>query len=200
MTDCFALFGQPRRPWLDAGLIKEIFLERSTRTHPDKIQDPVEKAAAQWRFAELNAAHETLRDPQRRLTHLLTLERGAKPSEVHAISPGTADLFLAVGQLTGGVESFLAKRAAANTALQKAQLYPRALDWVDKLNAFCKSLGKEREGLLDALRKLDSSWNSPATPPPAAALDELEVICHQLRYLDRWEALLRQHSLTLQLG
>ena len=201
MTDCFALFGQPRRPWLDAGLIKEIFISRSTQTHPDKFQDPQERAAAQLRFAELNGAHEILRDPQRRLTHLLTLERGAKPAEVHAIMPDIADLFLQVGQLCREIDAFLAERNAAPTALQKAQLFSRALDWVEKIESFRKTLGKERESLLDRLRELDALWNLPVPAPQSSTvLEGIEAICHRLRYLDRWIELLGKHSLTLQLG
>ena len=78
MTDAFALLDEPRQPWLEVEALKTKFLSRSAATHPDKFQDPTEKAAAQTRFADLNSAHETLRDPKRRLQHLLTLESGRK--------------------------------------------------------------------------------------------------------------------------
>ena len=67
MTDAFALLDFPRQPWLEPDALKKAFLERSTVTHPDKFMDPTDKDSAQTRFAELNLAHDTLRDPKRRL-------------------------------------------------------------------------------------------------------------------------------------
>ena len=37
MTDYFALLNEPRRPWLDADLLKQTFLTLSAGAHPDKI-------------------------------------------------------------------------------------------------------------------------------------------------------------------
>ena len=75
MTDAFALLEFPRQPWLEPDALKQVFLDRLTATHPDKFTDPDDKESAQVRFSELNLAHDTLRDPKRRLQHLLTLER-----------------------------------------------------------------------------------------------------------------------------
>ena len=79
MNDAFALLEFPRQPWLEPEALKQAFLKHSTAMHPDKFLDPTNKESAQARFAELNQAHEILRDPKRRLQHLLTLERGHKP-------------------------------------------------------------------------------------------------------------------------
>ena len=71
MTDAFALLDEPRQPWLEVEALKTKFLTRSAATHPDKFTDPAEKETAQTRFADLNSAHEILRDPKLRLQHLL---------------------------------------------------------------------------------------------------------------------------------
>ena len=34
MTDAFALLDEPRRPWLDAGALKQKFLPISSAAHP----------------------------------------------------------------------------------------------------------------------------------------------------------------------
>src|SRR5437868_8581649 len=83
MTDNFSLFNEPRRPWLDADLLKQKFLKFSAEVHPDKIHNASdgEKAAANKRYAELNAAYNCLREPKERLLHLIELELGAKPKD-----------------------------------------------------------------------------------------------------------------------
>ena len=39
MTDHFALLDEPRRPWIDADLLKEKFLALSSRVHPDRVHN-----------------------------------------------------------------------------------------------------------------------------------------------------------------
>jgi len=83
MTDCFELLQEPRRPWLDADALKARFLKLSAAAHPDRFHGGTEseRAQANDRSAELNAAYNTLRETRDRLFHLLELERGA-PSRV----------------------------------------------------------------------------------------------------------------------
>src|SRR5215472_9636832 len=77
MVDYFALLDEPRRPWLDAEPLKEKFLALSATVHPDRVHNlsETERAAAQERYTELNAAYQCLREPKERLHHLLELER-----------------------------------------------------------------------------------------------------------------------------
>ena len=87
MTDHFAVLGQPRRPWLDADLLKETFLTLSGAAHPDHVHNqgaPV-RQQADSRYVELNAAYQCLRNPKARVEHLLQLESGAKPGDLRAI-------------------------------------------------------------------------------------------------------------------
>ena len=75
MTDYFAFFNEPRRPWLDAESLKQKFLALSATVHPDRVHNlgEVERAAAQERYTELNTAYNWLREPKERLQHLLQL-------------------------------------------------------------------------------------------------------------------------------
>jgi curved DNA-binding protein CbpA len=187
MTDAFALLDEPRQPWLEVEALKTKFLTRSAATHPDKFTDPTEKADAQARFAELNTAHETLRDPKRRLQHLLTLERGHKPDEVHDILPATADLFQQVGQLLRDVDPFLAQREAETSPLLKAQTYPKALDWLEQVTTLQKTLTQSLQHLDTQLQSLNKNW----TP------ETLEPLFHQYSYLQKWREQLNDRAVRL---
>jgi curved DNA-binding protein CbpA len=187
MTDAFALLDEPRQPWLEVEALKTKFLTRSAATHPDKFTDPAEKETAQARFAELNTAHETLRDPKRRLQHLLTLERGRKPDEVHDILPATADLFQQVGQLLRDLAPFLAQREAETSPLLKAQTYPKALDWLEQVTTLQKTLTQSLQHLDTQLQSLNKNW----TP------ETLEPLYHQYSYLQKWQTQLNDRAMRL---
>src|ERR1051325_10772034 len=112
MIDYFALLHEPRRPWIDADVLKTRFLELSAEAHPDRVHGAAEaiKKEAQEQFLELNAAYNCLREPKSRVQHLLELELGAKPREVQEIDPNKMKLFVAAGQLCREVHQFLAQR------------------------------------------------------------------------------------------
>ncbi|MBC8326749.1 MAG: hypothetical protein H8E27_14110 [Verrucomicrobia subdivision 3 bacterium] len=185
--DAFALLDEPRQPWLDPAALKEKFLTRSAATHPDKFADPTEKSAAQTRFAEFNTAHETLRNPKRRLQHLLTLERGRKPDEVHDILPATAELFQQVGQLLRAIDPFLAQREAETSPLLKAQTYPQALDWLDQVTTLQNTLTQALQTHDTQLLSLNKNW----TP------ETLEPLYHQYSYLQKWQEQLTDRAVRL---
>src|SRR5258706_6717806 len=123
MTDFFALFHEPRRPWLDPEKLKSKFLSLSAAVHPDRVHTALapEKQAAHERFTELNTACQILREPKERLLHLLELELGAKPKDVQKVPPTTLDLFMEVGQLCREDEAFLADRARATAPFVKSR-------------------------------------------------------------------------------
>ena len=187
--DAFALLEEPRRPWLDAAALKEKFLSRSAETHPDKFTDPVEKEAAQTLFADLNRGHETLRDPKQRLQHLLTLERGEKPADVHDILPETADLFIKVGQLLQPVDAIIARREAEPSPLLRAQSMPEALDWLEKVNALLDTLNTQLAALESELQSFKDNWDC----------DTLERLYHRFSYLQKWRGQLNDRAVKLAL-
>ena len=189
MTDAFALLDEPRQPWLDVEALKGKFLTQSSETHPDKFTDPAEKESAQEGFTNLNTAHDTLRDPKRRLQHLLTLERGEKPAEVHDILPETADLFIEVGQLLKPVDEFLTEREKQSSALLKAQSYPEALDWLEKVNSLQQTLTQHFQQLDTQAQALNSNWNCAS----------IEKLFHQYSYLQKWQAQLNDRAVRLGL-
>src|ERR1035437_8974462 len=131
MTDFFALLAEPRRPWLEADLLKQKFLALSANAHPDRIHSASEadKADATKRFTELNAAYNCLAELKMRLLHLLELELGAKPKDIQQIPTALADLFPEVATNCRSVDGFLAEKSKAVSTLLQGQLFKRGQDW-----------------------------------------------------------------------
>src|ERR1051325_10997117 len=162
MTDAFALLNEPRRPWLDAEALKQKFLPLSSAVHPDRTHNApeAEKQKTNERYAELNAAYNTLREPRDRLLHLLELERGAKPGDIQRIPPGTMDLFVEVGQLCRDVDAFLPERAKVTSPLLKVQQFERGMEWTDKLQALQQRINAKRDELPAELKQMNAAWES----------------------------------------
>ena len=189
--DSFALFGEPRRPWLDPDRIKEAFHRLSRTEHPDQTA----AAEADADFARLNAAQATLRDPKARLRHLLELEyphvRLAGPSNVPT---GLADRFVAVHGLLRETDALLTKKAGASSALAKALLAREEHAAREKVEAALDELATlltEAEG---ALQGFDALWT--AVRPPDAA-DTLLGFYQRFSYLSRWTEQLRERLFQL---
>ena len=204
LTDAFALLNEPRRPWLDAEALKQKFLPLSGAAHPDRIHSApeAEKQAATNRYAELNAAYNTLREPRDRLLHLLELERGAKPSDIQRIPPGTMDLFVEVGQLCRDVDAFLAERVKVTSPLLKVQMFERGMEWTDKLQALQQRINAKRDELSAELQQMNSVWESapPIDSPERAAalpLERLEQIYRVFSYIARWSEQIQERNVQL---
>src|SRR5471030_3554856 len=125
MTDNFALLNEPRRPLLDADLLKKKFRALSANVHPDKIHSASEseKSAAAKQFAELNAAYNCLLEPKLRLLHLLELKLGAKPKDIQTIPSALADLFAEVSTACRNADGFLAEKSNVTSPLLQVRLF-----------------------------------------------------------------------------
>ena len=178
-VDCFALLGEPRRPWLDPEAVKETFHRLSRTEHPDQAA-----AEADADFARLNTAQATLRDPKLRLRHLLELEcpevKLAGPSNVPA---GLADRFVSVHGLLRETDTLLAKKAGASSALAKALLAREEHAAREKLEAALEELGTLLEAAEGELQGFDALWTA-ARPPDAATT--LLGLYQRFSYLSRW--------------
>jgi curved DNA-binding protein CbpA len=90
VTDYFALFGQPRRPWLDPEELERKYYQLARQTHPDV------SSREKLRFAEVNQGYRTLRNAKLRLQHLLTLAGKQPAGHTTEIGPDLTDLFAKV--------------------------------------------------------------------------------------------------------
>jgi DnaJ-domain-containing protein 1 len=200
MTDYFALLNEPRRPWLDAEVLKQKFLSLSATVHPDKIHSASEsdKQTASKKFADLNAAYNSLLLPKSRLLHLLELERGAKPGDVQQIPPALADLFAQVAVVCRDADRFLAEKAKPVSPLLQVQLFERAQGWIERLNSLQKKLGSFHEELLANLKRLDSQWMAEVSSH-ATLLNDLEVLYRLFSYFNRWNAQIQERIVQLSI-
>jgi DnaJ-domain-containing protein 1 len=206
MTDHFAVLGEARLPWLDAGALKEKFLALSSATHPDRVaaeSEPV-KQAAHTRSAQLNAAYQCLRDPKSRLQHLLELELGTKPSGIERPPADRMELFMQAGQLCQDVDAFLDERARTTSPLLKARMFARGLEWTERLNQFQKELHDKTAALAEPLRAMNTAWQkAPAIGNEARAaslpLESLQETYRTISYLKRWTEQIQERAVQLSL-
>lgn len=199
--DYFALLDEPRRPWLEGNLLKQKFLALSANLHPDKIHSASEseKNAASKKFAELNAAYNCLAAPKSRLLHLLELELGAKPADIQQIPNDLANIFAEVSIACGSADRFLAEKAKASSPLLQVQLFERAQEWIEKLNAFQKKLSGLQEQLIAKLRALDTQWIGGSSETHTNLLNELEELYRLFGYFNRWNGQIQERIVQLSL-
>lgn len=198
--DCFALLSQPRQPWLDSDLVKASFLEKSSEVHPDRFHNapPERRQAAAARFADLNEAHQRLREPKDRLRHLLELERGRKADDIQGAPVGAMELFMKLAELCRHVDAFLTRRGAVSSPMLKAQLFGEGLERVEQLQAAQQSLATRRSELEQQLRDLNHRWLGNEQPQkPPALLAELEELSREFSFLARWSGQVQERLARL---
>jgi DnaJ-domain-containing protein 1 len=201
VSDYFALFNEPRRPWIEPDSLKKKFLALSANVHPDKIHSASEseKSAAAKQFAELNAAYNCLLEPKSRLLHLLELELGTKPKDIQQIPPALADLFAEVANACRSADIFLAEKNKATSPLLQVQLFERAQEWVEKLNSLQRKLNELREKLTDELKSLDTVWTATDSNAHKMLLPRLEELYRLFGYFNRWNGQIQERRVQLSL-
>jgi DnaJ-domain-containing protein 1 len=199
MTDNFALLNEPRRPWLDADLLKQKFRALSANAHPDRIHSASEsdKTAATKKFTELNAAYHCLLEPKSRLLHLLEFELGAKPKDIQTIPTALADLFAEIAAVCHQADSFLAEKSSVTSPLLQVQLFERGQEWVEKLKVLHKKLNGLREQLTGELKSLDAQWVSADAASRRDILPKLEELYRRFGYFNRWNGQIQERSVQL---
>ena len=204
MTDYFALLDEPRRPWPDPEALKARFLALAAAIHPDRIHDAaeVEKQDATRRYAELNAAYNCLREPKERLLHLLVLERGSKPDDIHKIAPATMDLFAEHSRLCREADAFLVDRARTSSPILKVALLEKATVLTEQLNALRQKLGGRLDALADRIKELNMAWES--APPVGSPTrihclpcGRLEHLYREFSHLTRWSRQIQERIVQL---
>jgi len=202
--DAFERLGMPRRPWVDADTVRRLFHERSGPIHPDRHHTASETVRAEMgqRYAELNEAHQILREPRERLLHLLELETGGKPKDIQKIPPGTMDLFVEVGQTCRDCDEHLRKQSGAVSPILRLQLMQAGLDWVERMESLAGRVRGRGDELEAELRSMNAAWESapaPGAPGRAAALplERLEQIYRAMSYVSRWMAQIQERVVQL---
>jgi DnaJ-domain-containing protein 1 len=200
VTDYFALLGQPRRPWLEAEPLRERFLTLSTNVHPDRVHHlgEAERASAQEKYIELNAAYNCLREPRDRLRHLLELELGSLPKEIQAVPSELMDFAMTIGEACRQADGLAGEKAGTTSPLLKVQLFERSQACTEKLQKLHQEILRRRESLVAELRELDRQWAGGSGPSDRIpALQRLGELKHLLSYLDRWTSQIQERVARL---
>ena len=204
MVDYFALFQEPRRPWISLDLLKAKFLAFSAGSHPDRVHIATEqeKLAANERYADINAAYNCLREPRDRLLHLLEIELGTKPKDTERLPALAGDLFFHIGQTCREVDMFLNGKSRATSPMLKVQWFQTALEWIDKMNELKQSIHSHHEQVLDELKAMNASWDAApqvgsAERRAALPLERLEQTYRRLSYLSRWNEQIQARTVQL---
>ena len=109
-NDPFELLGIEPRFDVDEAELHRRFIAASSATHPDRFNDPLEQADAADRAAAINAAYQTLSDPERRANALLLLRGGAAKEDDKSLPP---DLLMEMMEVRERMEEAVASDDAA---------------------------------------------------------------------------------------
>jgi molecular chaperone HscB len=121
--DHFALFGLPRKLWIEMSSLEQKFLQMSWKLHPDNFVNASaeEQANSLKRSSEVNDAYRVLRDPVGRVEYLLEIEGARKEGEQKQQAP--PELLEEVFELNESLDELRdAKENGANLETLKSRL------------------------------------------------------------------------------
>jgi len=170
-ADHFAVFGLPRKLWIEMSALEQKFLQLSWKLHPDNFVNATEeeRELSLKRSSELNDAYRTLRDPVARLEYLLALEGERKEGEKKQQAP--PELLEEVFELNESLDELReAKSAGGDLAALKTRLASAEKNFGAKL--------AEVDGELQAVAKnwdaaIDANANDAARKKLMARMNEL---------------------------
>jgi molecular chaperone HscB len=152
--DYFAVFGLPRKLWIEMGLLEQKFLQLSWKLHPDNFVNASEeeRELSLKRSSELNDAYRVLRDPVARVEYLLAIEGERKEGEKKQQAP--PELLEEVFELNESLDELReAKSAGTDLAALKTRLQSAEQNFGKKLkevDAELQSTAKDWDTALDA--------------------------------------------------
>jgi len=134
-TDYFAIFGLPRKLWIEMGALEQKFLQLSWKLHPDNFVNAPEqeRELSLKRSSELNDAYRTLRDPVGRVEYLLGIEGARKEGEHKQQAP--PELLEEVFELNESLDELReAKESGGDLAALKSRLQSVEKNFQEKLS------------------------------------------------------------------
>jgi hypothetical protein len=178
--DAFSCLGLARRPLLEESVLRAAFQARMKEAHPDRAGTEDERASLTRQTEDLNQAYALLRDPRRRIRHLLELE-GRSAGRVAALPPDLMQEVMPVAATVKKGQSCLERKMEAETLLERAAmeyeisgLTDSLMEWSGKLDALLKISG-------DELAEVDARW--VAGEPDAGRLEQVDA---KRGYLLKW--------------
>jgi molecular chaperone HscB len=152
--DYFAVFGLPRKLWIEMGGLEQKFLQLSWKLHPDNFVNASEeeRELSLKRSSELNDAYRVLRDPVARVEYLLALEGERKEGEKKQQAP--PELLEEVFELNESLDELReAKSSGADLAGLKGRLQSAEKNFGEKLSQVdgeLQAVAREWDAAFDA--------------------------------------------------
>src|SRR6266849_9089218 len=134
-VDYFAIFGLPRKLWIEMDGLEKKFLQLSWKLHPDNFVNASERERelSLKRSSELNDAYRTLRDPVARVEYLLGIEGTRKEGEHKQQAP--PELLEEVFELNESLDELReAKASGGDLAALKSRLESAEKNFQEKLS------------------------------------------------------------------
>jgi len=153
-ADYFALFGLPRKLWIEMGSLEQKFLQLSWKLHPDNFvkASEDERELSLKRSSELNDAYRTLKDPVARVEYLLAIEGERKEGEKKQQAP--PELLEEVFELNESLDELReAKAAGLSLDGMKKRLHAAEKNFGAKLaevDTEMQAIAKDWDKALDA--------------------------------------------------
>src|SRR5262245_45108265 len=154
LPDYFAIFGLPRKLWIETSEVEQTFLQMSWKLHPDNFVKATEqeRELSLKRSSELNDAYRTLRDPIARVEYLLAIEGQRKEGEKKQQAP--PELLEEVFELNESLDELRdVKASGGDLASLKARLESAERNFQEKLcevDAELQSVSREWDAAIDA--------------------------------------------------
>jgi molecular chaperone HscB len=133
-TDYFALFGLPRKLWIEMSGLEQKFLHLSWKLHPDKFVNASEedRELSLRRSSELNDAYRALKDPVARVEYLLAIAGERKEGGKKQQAP--PELLEEVFELNESLDELReAKAAGVDVSALRARLQAAEKNFGEKL-------------------------------------------------------------------
>src|SRR5579862_4167451 len=152
--DYFAIFGLPRKLWIEMGALEQKFLQLSWKLHPDNFVNASEeeRELSLKRSSELNDAYRTLRDPVGRVEYLLAMEGERKEGEKKQQAP--PELLEEVFELNESLDELReAKSAGGDLSQLKTRLQSAENNFQEKLakvDAQLQTAARDWDAAVDA--------------------------------------------------
>ena len=153
-ADYFAVFGLPRKLWLEMSSLEQKFLQLSWKLHPDNFVNASDKERelSLKRSSELNDAYRVLRDPLARVEYLLEIEGQRKEGEKKQQAP--PELLEEVFELNESLDELReARESGGNLAELKTKLQSAESNFQEKfeeVDAQLQFVAKEWDTAVDA--------------------------------------------------
>ena len=153
-VDYFAVFGLPRKLWIEMDGLEKKFLQLSWKLHPDNFVNATERERelSLEKSSQLNDAYRVLSDPVARVEYLLGIEGTRKEGEHKQQAP--PELLEEVFELNESLDELReAKASRGHLAAQKTRLESAERSFREKLtevDSLLQGAAREWDAAIDA--------------------------------------------------